>query len=164
MLTFTTNQLVILGLTLILGWLLGLASRSGGAKWRREAEQERERAQLAEARIAAANARIAELERHAPPVTQGTATAVAAAARDGRDDLSRIRGIDAERETRLNEAGYLRYRQIADLSDLEMVRLEGQLGLEPGTIGREEWRAQAAALARGAHERSAFSWMGGSTT
>ena len=162
MLTFTTNQLAILGLTLILGWLIGFASRTSGAKWRREAERERERAEHAEARIAAANARIAELERHAGPIGPGTATAVAAAAREGRDDLSRIRGIGVERETRLNEAGYLRYRQIADLSDLEMARLEGRMGLAPGTIAREEWRAQAAALASG--DRPVFSWMGDSAT
>ncbi|MBU3079023.1 hypothetical protein [Sphingomonas quercus] len=163
MLTFTTNQLVILGLTLILGWLLGLASRSGGAKWRREAERDRERAEQAEARVAAANARIAELERSAHPIGPGTAAAVGAAARGGRDDLALIHGVGIERETRLNEAGYLRYRQIAELSDREVVQLEGRMGLDPGTIDREQWRAQAAALARGGTDKPAFSWTGNPT-
>ena len=39
---FTTNQWAILFLVLVLGWLLGLISRSGGAKWRRAYEAERD--------------------------------------------------------------------------------------------------------------------------
>jgi len=31
---FTGNGLAILGLTLVIGWLLGLLSRSGGGKWK----------------------------------------------------------------------------------------------------------------------------------
>ena len=66
MLGFTTNQLAILFLVLLLGWLLGLISRSG-KKWRVAYEAERD-ARIEEqrenaAQIGAANARIAELER-----------------------------------------------------------------------------------------------------
>ncbi|MBA3896852.1 MAG: hypothetical protein H0X36_06905 [Sphingomonadaceae bacterium] len=39
---FTTNQWVIVALVLVAGWLLGLMSRSGGGRWRREYEAERE--------------------------------------------------------------------------------------------------------------------------
>lgn len=69
MLDFTTNQWIILGLVLVLGWLLGLASRSGGRRWRRAYHDERN-AHAAyrrenEVRNQAENARIAELERSA---------------------------------------------------------------------------------------------------
>ena len=39
---FTTNQWAVLFLVLILGWLLGLMSSSGGAKWRRRYEAEQD--------------------------------------------------------------------------------------------------------------------------
>jgi hypothetical protein len=39
---FTTNQWAVLFLVLVLGWLLGLMSRSGGGRWRRQYETERE--------------------------------------------------------------------------------------------------------------------------
>lgn len=42
MLEFTTNQWIVLFLVLVLGWLLGLMSSSGGAKWRRQYEAERD--------------------------------------------------------------------------------------------------------------------------
>ncbi len=42
MLDFTTNQWFIVVLIFVLGWLLGLMSRSGGAKWRRKYEAERD--------------------------------------------------------------------------------------------------------------------------
>jgi hypothetical protein len=37
---FTTNQWAVLFLVLVLGWLLGLMSSSGGARWRRQYEAE----------------------------------------------------------------------------------------------------------------------------
>jgi len=40
MLEFTINQWAILFLVLVLGWLLGLLSSSGGEQWRREYESE----------------------------------------------------------------------------------------------------------------------------
>ena len=63
--TFTTNQWAILVLVLVLGWVLGLASRSGAGRYRREANDERIRRETAEERVAALNARVAELEREA---------------------------------------------------------------------------------------------------
>jgi len=42
MLEFTINQWVVLFLVLVLGWLLGLMSSSGGERWRREYEAERD--------------------------------------------------------------------------------------------------------------------------
>ncbi len=67
---FTATTWMILGLTLVLGWLLGLMSRSGGGKWKREMKLEREKHVLElkerDARLKAADARIAELERARP--------------------------------------------------------------------------------------------------
>ena len=153
---FTTNQWIILALVLLLGWVLGLASRSGGARWKREAAEERRRADAADARIAASNARIAELERELGNRDVGPATAasIGAAAGGRLDDLSLIRGIGRTGETRLNDLGYHRFGQIASLSDHEAAEVEGRLGADPGTIAREEWREQAALLAKdgeGAH-------------
>lgn len=147
------NQLAIYALLLILGWLLGLLSRSGGGSWRRKYETERTaRLALEKAhsdRDAAARARIAELERHAPAVGATTAGSIAAAASGKRDDLAVIRGVGRSGETRLNEAGIHRYVDLSRLSDADAAALEGRLGAEPGTIAREEWREQAAMLAGG---------------
>ena len=142
---FTANQWAILALVLVLGWLLGLLSRSGGARWRRAYEQERVAREAAETRHVAARARIAELER-THPVGPGTAAAVGAAAAGSRDDLSLIRGIGRQRETSLNEAGIHSFRQIEDLSATDADRIETRLGLTQGTVAREEWREQAAML------------------
>ena len=151
MMGFTPNQWAVLALVLVLGWLLGLLSRSGGSKWRAEAIEERRRREAAEARIAGSNARIAELERQTAShkIVPGTAGSIGAAAAGARDDLSLIRGIGRTGETRLNELGYFRYRDIAELSDSEAAEVEGKLGTDAGTVSREEWREQAELLDSG---------------
>lgn len=149
MIGFTIEQWVILFLVFVLGWVLGLMSRSGAAHWRRELEAERaahaETRRQHDARIAAANERITELERRTP-ATGLSGGAIGAAARGTRDDLTAIRGIDAQEELRLNEAGYHSYRDIEKMSDSDEAALEGRLGYEPGHIAREGWREQAAEL------------------
>jgi predicted flap endonuclease-1-like 5' DNA nuclease len=162
MVAFTTNEWVILALVLVLGWLLGLLSRSGGAKWREAYHEEETRRQAAEARATDAEARLTELERHTtPPVaaprkrrnTSAEAAPVATEQRgDGRDDLSLIHGIGASGEARLNELGILSYRQLTNLSARDEADLEDRLGAPPGTIEREEWRQQAQLLSRGEHQ------------
>jgi predicted flap endonuclease-1-like 5' DNA nuclease len=153
---FTTEQWAVLFLVLVLGWLLGLMSRSGSARYKRELAAERERRieidREHEARMVAANTRIAELERTAPAIGVGTAGGVAAAARGTRDDLSLIRGIDAHQETRLNDAGVHDYRDLARLTPADEAALEARLGLRPGEIARQEWREQAALLAERRHD------------
>jgi predicted flap endonuclease-1-like 5' DNA nuclease len=153
---FTTNQWAILALVLVLGWLLGLLSRGGSRRWRRAYEEERDRhAALRtehEARVAAANKRIAELERHEPAVGAGTAGAVAAAAAGRRDDLSLIRGIDRAEETRLNDAGIHSFRDVATMSAADEAALEARLGYDRGRIANERWREQAELLAQGKHD------------
>lgn len=151
---FTTNQWAVLALVLVLGWVLGLLSRPGAGRWRREATDERRRREAAEARIAAANVRIAELERESArhPIAAGTAASVGAAASGSSDDLSAIHGIGRQGETRLNGLGIHRYAELAALSDHDAADLEARLGAEPGLIARERWREQAALLAAGRHE------------
>lgn len=145
---FTANQWAIVGLVLVLGWLLGLLSRSGGARWRRAYEEERIAREEADARLAASRERIAELERQIAghPVGPGTAAAIGAAASGQRDDLALIRGIGRTGETQLNEAGIYRFRQIENLSAAEEATLETRLGLPAGAIARDRWREQAAML------------------
>jgi predicted flap endonuclease-1-like 5' DNA nuclease len=166
---FTTNQWAILFLVLVLGWLLGLISRSGGKKWKRAYQAERD-ARIEEQReLEAARARVAELETARPvavapvvaPVTKArTVTApayVAPAATlepvdSSRDDLARIRGIGAAGQRRLNEEGIFRYADIAAMTPAEEAALEEKLGADEGYIEQERWREQAALLAKGQAE------------
>ncbi len=60
MLFTTPTQFAVLGLVLVAGWLLGLASHSGGRKWRERYVAERD-AHAAARRDS--DARIAEIER-----------------------------------------------------------------------------------------------------
>lgn len=144
---FTANQWAILALVLILGWLIGLLSRSGGSKWRRAYTEERAAREATDTRLAAARERIVELERQGGhPVGAGTAGAIGAAAAGHRDDLALISGVGRDHEISLNDAGIYNYRQVEDLSVADAATLEARLGLRDGTIRQEEWREQAAML------------------
>ncbi|HAF40539.1 MAG TPA: hypothetical protein DCG90_02010 [Sphingobium sp.] len=150
--SFTMNELVLLLIALAIGWLLGLMMSGRGKYrryWRDEQVAHRTAIKDRDARIEAANLRIAELERQsAGPIGPGTATAVSGAVH-GRDDLSRIRGISQAQEVALNEAGYHRFGQIAAINAEQEATLEARLGLKPGTIAHEDWRGQAVELERG---------------
>jgi len=67
MLFTTTTQFAALALCLIAGWFFGLASSSGGKKWKARYAAEREahaaNRKQGDSGLSAANARIAELER-----------------------------------------------------------------------------------------------------
>ena len=151
---FTTNQWAILFGILVLGWLLGLLSRSGGKKWKRAYEAERDARIDEQSQLAAANARILELEASRPTVISAapvaTAPSVTATTLDlTRDDLSRIRGIGAAGQRRLNEEGIYRYADITAMTPAEEAALETKLGADDGYIEQERWREQAALLADG---------------
>lgn len=155
--TFTTNQWVILFLVFVLGWLLGLLSRSS-KKWRRAYEAERD-ARIEEQREHAAalettQARIAELERERPAAPTAVAVAPAVATSPStlnltRDDLGLIRGIGPEGARDLHDEGIYRYRQILDMTAEQEHALEDQLGADRGYIEQEQWREQAQLLADG---------------
>lgn len=153
---FTTNQWFIVAGMFLLGWLLGLLSRSS-KKWRRAYEAERD-ARGEDQRVHAAvveerDRRIAELERsRAAPVVPPTPvkpTRTAETLDLTRDDLARIRGIGAMGQTRLNEEGIYRYADIAALTPAEEMALEERMGADHGYIEQESWREQAALLAAG---------------
>ena len=161
---FTTNQWAILFLVFVLGWLLGLVSRSGGKKWKRAYEAERDARADEQAELDAARARIAELETApaatvvqkpvvAPadvPVIEPVAETPTAETLDlRRDDLARIRGIGAAGERRLNEEGIYLYSDITGLTPEEEIALERRLGADEGYIEQERWRDQAAMLDAG---------------
>ena len=135
---FTTNQLAIVALVFVLGWLLGLLSRQSSRPIRRELREERARREAAERDL------VAERERR--PVASGTAASLGAAASGRRDDLSLIRGVGRVNETRLNEAGLHQYRDIEALSDADTRSLESRLELDEGIVARERWREQATLL------------------
>jgi predicted flap endonuclease-1-like 5' DNA nuclease len=157
--TFTTQQWVILFLVFVLGWLLGLLSRSS-KKWRRAYEAERD-ARVEEQRehgaaLEASQARVAELERERPIAATAAAAPVVASATTTpsnldlrRDDLSLIRGLGPEGEADLNEEGIYRYSQIAEMTQAEEIELEDRLGADRGYIRQEQWREQARLLADG---------------
>ena len=147
--TFTTNQWAILLLVLILGWLLGLMSRSGGRKWKKAYESERSDGiryrSDADAKLATANTRIAELE--AELKTERDRATQVATARGATDDLGLIRGIGRGGATQLNGMGIHRYEDITTMTAANEAALETRMGAEPGYIARERWREQAEMLA-----------------
>jgi len=156
---FTTNQWAILFLVLVLGWLLGLVSRSGGRKWKRAYQAERDARADEQAELEAARTRIAELEAARPVAAPAAAVVeerVAAAPVTTtetldltRDDLSLIRGVGAAGQRRLNEEGIYRYSDITGLTPAEEAELEKRLGADDGYIEQEQWREQAALLESG---------------
>jgi predicted flap endonuclease-1-like 5' DNA nuclease len=151
----TGTQFAALALTLVGGWFLGLASRSGGAKWReRYQDEELEHARYRDE----AESRIRTLERElktsrsdapAPVVADEPGGAWRGWFGWGRDNLARIKGVDEAREKRLNELGIKTYREIEKLAPADEAALEQRLGAEPGTIGEQGWREQAALLRAG---------------
>ena len=171
----TPTQWVALALTLLAGWLLGLGSASGGARWRERFEDEEiEHASYrhqAETDLREANRRIRDLEAEveklrkaaaAAPVAEAAAAAPAESGSAwrgwfgwGRDNLSRIKGIDAAREKRLNELGIKTYREIEKMTPDDEAALEQRLEMEKGAIAAEQWREQAALLRAGNEDEHA---------
>lgn len=152
MMSLTSDEWVYVTIMLLLAFAAGFLVRGGGGRWKRELAAERAthkelRADY-DARVAAANARIAELERHSPPDTLAGGT-IAAAASGKREDLSLIRGLGRDGENRLNALGIHSYRDIEKLSASDEAALEGSLGYAPGRIAAEHWREQAALLRAG---------------
>ncbi|WP_088182196.1 hypothetical protein [Sphingobium sp. Z007] len=163
--TFTLNDLALLLIALAIGIVFGLMM-SGRGKYRRAWHDEqavhRSAVKDRDARLEAAHARIAELERQSTaPIAAGAATTAAGTAH-GRDDLSRISGVSQAQEVALNDVGYQRYSQIAALDAEQEATLEARLGLKPGTIAQEDWRGQALALDRDGSKPGLLSRLTGS--
>lgn len=180
MLFSTPTQFAVLALCLVAGWLLGLASHPGGKKWK-----ERYRTQEAEFKasregLTTRDARIKELERERDEALRhrGTATAATAAAGTaaaasaassstsrgggffgwGRDNLSRIHGIDEPTEQALRAEGIKTYAAIEGLTPADEAALEDRLGFGRGRIAQQQWREQAAMLREGHDDEHSRRW------
>ncbi|PZO87970.1 MAG: hypothetical protein DI623_13640 [Sphingomonas sanxanigenens] len=152
MMSLTSDEWVYVTFMLLLAFAAGFLLRSGGGRWKRALRVERDAHERLrtdyDARVAAANARIAELERRSPPDPL-VGGGIAAAAAGRRDDLSLIRGVGRSGEDRLNSLGVHSYRELEKMSAAEEAALEGSLGFAPGRIADEHWREQAALLRTG---------------
>lgn len=175
MLFQTPTQFAVLALVLLAGWLFGLASSSGGKKWKQryrdeEAAHKAYRAEVA-ADLKTRDERLREVEAERDRLTHERSTTTAAAAATGAaassssgffgwggDNLSRIRGIDAELERALGQRGIKTYRAIEGLSEADERALEDDLRLRPGTIDAERWREQAAMLRAGHDDEHRSRW------
>ncbi len=82
----------------------------------------------------------------APAPVAPVAAAAVPAATASSDDFTRIRAINAHFQNVLNDAGFHRYSDLADVMD--WAALEKKLGLA-GHIGVENWAGQARVLASG---------------
>lgn len=63
-----------------------------------------------------------------------------------RDDLTKISGIGPAIQKKLHELGIYSYRQIAEFTPDDIVRVAASLKVFKGRIGRDNWIGQAAAL------------------
>lgn len=61
-------------------------------------------------------------------------------------DLTRIKGIDAALAGRLGDLGVVSYEDLATLTAEDEMALELRLGLNAGTIARDQWQMQARVL------------------
>ncbi len=180
MLFQTPTHFAVLALVLLAGWFFGLASSSGGKKWKQrfrdeEAAHKAYRTEVAND-LKTRDARLQEVETERDRLlkersTATTATSAAAATGAaagtshgsgffgwGRDNLSRIRGIDADLEHALGQRGIKTYRAIEGLSEADERALEDDLRLRPGTIDHERWREQAAMLREGRDDDHSTRW------
>ncbi len=81
-----------------------------------------------------------------PAVRAKAATASVQLQLGANDDLKRIAGIGPGLEKKLKTEGIVSYRQIADLSPLDIQHLEATIIKFPGRILRDNWIGQAKAL------------------
>ena len=180
MLFQTPTQFAVLALLLLAGWLFGLASSSGGKKWKQRYRDEEAAHKAYRTEVAAdlktrdERLREVEAERDRLAKERGTVTTAAAATTAtgaaatsssgsgffgwGGDNLSRIRGIDADLERALGQRGIKTYRAIEQLTEADERALEDDLRLRPGTIDAEHWREQAAMLREGRDDDHRSRW------
>ncbi|MFM9937758.1 MAG: hypothetical protein ACKVOL_16360 [Novosphingobium sp.] len=94
----------------------------------------------------------------APPAAAITPPPVLAevtdAAADDGDDLTRIKGLGPKISTALRALGVTRYAEIAAWTEVDVARIDAQLGAFAGRATRDNWIEQAKLLA--AHETAAY--------
>ncbi len=153
------NWLLVVGalvVLLLVAWWLLVASRRTRVEIERKDLGETP-AQRNQALIDAPPAATIDAE-IPPPTPQGLAgvgEAVAAAAApvpidlpDG-DDLTRIKGLGPKLAEQLRALGVTSFAQIGAWDDVEIDRIDAQLGRFQGRIRRDDWPAQARFLAAG---------------
>lgn len=68
---------------------------------------------------------------------------------EGRDELTRLKGVGPKFEQALNGLGFYRYEQLARLTYIDVEKLDPQLGAFAGRLDRDRIVEQADFLARG---------------
>lgn len=144
-------------LILIIGMVLGYAANDRAETWRRRFEAERafyaDYRARSEARLASSHEDQAPKPIAFPPPepqplppAPPPAAPVPAAAEPGMREILRINGIDAGLADRLEVLGVTTINDLATMSHEDEMALELRLGLNAGTITRDQWRAQAKLL------------------
>ncbi|QRM55013.1 hypothetical protein [Sinorhizobium sp. BG8] len=95
-------------------------------------------------KVVRAKPRSARIEMKKAPA----AAAASAATAEAVDDLKLISGVGPKLEQVLNGMGIRRYADIAAWSELDVAKIEGELGIE-GRIARDGWVEQARVLGQG---------------
>lgn len=134
-----SNQLVVVGLVLLIGIILGFLLSPRTKPLRQRITQEVERREAAEAQLAEANRRVGQLEHQTRNHPHWGSTALG-------DNLTLVNGVGPDSAEALKREGLTTFGDIAKLSDSELVDLETKLGRTKGTIVREGWREQAVRL------------------
>lgn len=93
-------------------------------------------------------------ERSGPPRPSAAMARAALGAGDEADDLRRIKGLGPKLATALQDAGIRSYAQIAAWTPEEAAAMDEKFGAR-GRVLRDDWVAQARALALGAAETPA---------
>ena len=140
---------------LIIGMILGYVGNDSAETWRRRFEAERAfyadyRARNEARQMPRATNEppppIAFPPPGMPPPALPPAAPVPAAAEPGTREILRINGIDAALADRLEALGVTTIHDLATMSHEDEMALELRLGLNAGTITRDQWRSQAQLL------------------
>lgn len=140
---------------LLVGIAIGYFGNDTASVWRRRFEDERDhyadyraRSEARHARLIAGRAAAAPLPlaRAADPAPQPP---LPIGKRESDREITHIVGIDPPLADRLEALGVTTIRDIATLTLEDELALELRLGLNAGTIARDQWRSQAQLLDSG---------------
>ncbi|MBA3879563.1 MAG: hypothetical protein C0500_07600 [Sphingobium sp.] len=153
----TTIALIAIAVVILLiGIAIGYFGNDRAAVWRRRFEDERDNYADYRARSEARHARMVAALMAGPmplPSTQAPPPSPAAplpiSGTRPAPEITHIVGIDAALADRLAALGVTTIRDIATLTIEDELALELRLGLNAGTIARDQWRSQAQLLDSG---------------
>lgn len=138
-------------LFLVVGLILGLPTGEEPARPAPAAAPQPKPAPRAEAVVApAATLRSAPVD-FAPAAPAARPQGIAAPRNGAPDDLKIIKGIGPKLEVMLHGMGYYHFDQIAAWTEAEIAWVDDNLEGFKGRVTRDEWVAQARALAAGKH-------------